>query len=171
MRLLEGGTPRFSPRHLPFQTVSSEACGHILCMLDADTKAQCPHAGWVGHNVTQRLQNLARAKIIASVERAQGSCVISLSFPLQLTKIDVVCNPKILEGAQQSLLECIPQPKFDRNSVTKPVKNVLGIRSLWRGSEAQEKARLKMLQQPTIGRCRCMMKLIDDDDVVFLPAV
>ena len=122
------------------------------------------------------LQHELHARIVSRVQVLERHRVVALARPPNRGQVGVVVQPEILEWAQQPALHGVPESQFHGDAVVEVVQDVFGVRSLWRGREAQKDpgplsagfglASLEeMVQQtPLCGR-RGMVIFVDDDDV------
>ena len=61
--------------------------------------------------------------------------------------------------------ERVPQPHLVGGATLEPASHVLAVVPFWGGREPEEHARADVSQEPFVGRCLGVVKLVDDDDV------
>src|SRR5207253_2693785 len=91
--------------------------------------------------------------------------VVSLARPADRRQVGVVVQTEILERTEQAALERIPEPELHGDVVVEVMKDVLGVRSFWRGGQSKKDLGSEMVQQPAIRWRRSMVELVDDQDV------
>jgi hypothetical protein len=72
---------------------------------------------------------------------------------------------KVLKGTQESALESIPQPQFNRDAAIEPRKYASTVGPFWRGSQAEQDPRAQVAQEPLVGGGSGAMELVHYHDV------
>lgn len=64
--------------------------------------------------------------------------------------------------------QCNPQPQFRGDAVIEPVQYRKVVTALRRGGQPEQLHRLQVVEECPIGGRRCVVELVDDDDVEMI---
>ena len=134
-------------------------------MLLGDTEAKCTHRAEIEDDPLQGFEQLRDAQVVVRDDVAQFLEYVAAAAPGDVAQIRTIRHPEVLERNEEALVDGLPKPQLDRDTVLKPLRDVFAVEALWRCREAQQFFRRKMVQEPVVRDCRSVVELIDDDDV------
>ena len=83
---------------------------HEVCVAHAGAKSQGAHPGRIGNIFANGLNDPARARMITGKELVELARYIASLLELHAREVRTVVDPEIVEGAQESLIEGVPEP-------------------------------------------------------------
>ena len=76
-----------------------------------------------------------------------------------------IVHPEVVERAEESVVEGIPEPRLVRDAVVEPYEHRLAVRTLGRGREPEEELRGEAREEALVARRCRMVELVHNDDV------
>jgi hypothetical protein len=70
-----------------------------------------------------------------------------------------------LKRYEEALVDCLPKPQFDSYPPVEELRHVLRVHALWRGGQPEQFHGVQAIEKSAVARRRCVMELVDDDDV------
>ena len=89
-------------------------------------------------------------------------------IPCHLRIIHRICDAIIIEWSKQTLVQRIIKTYLRRNGTIKVLCDVLAIHTFWCSRQTKQYLGPKVVDNLTIGRCRCMVHLIYHNIVVIV---
>lgn len=164
-RTLAFGPRAVTPDGHGADAVAVEVLGHELGVLDAHAEPETPHRGWIpvlGDLVHDEPRPRVRARVHVG---ERGGVVATTSAPRDLRQIKTIVDPVVEKRGQVLLVDRIPQAEFCRDAVVEPVEDRQPVAAFRGRRQSEQFDRIKMVEHSLVRGGRCVMKLVNDDDV------
>src|SRR5437868_6346509 len=94
-----------------------KAVCHELCVRDADAEPERAHSARIPKLLLDLLKDKTNPGVIAGVDPLKCLDVVAPSRPLHRRQVGLVVEAEVLEWAQQTTFEGIPEPQFNGDVV------------------------------------------------------
>ena len=144
---------------------TGELVRHEVGMGDARAEREGPHPVRVRHVFLDGVADPQHANVIAGEHVVQIARYVSPALEAHRREVRRVVDAEVEEGAEQALVEGIPQSRFECDATVEPLEHRPAVRPLGRRGEPEQKLRSQAFEKPVVARRRRMVKLVDDDDI------
>ena len=148
-----------------------ELARHVSRVLLRDAEPERPHPTRIEHDPLDRFEQLRDADVVAREEVAQLLRRVPAATPGQLAQVRAVSDAEVLERDEEALIDCLPQPQLDGDSMVEPLGDVAAIEPLRRCRQTEQFPRLQVVEEPVIAVGGGVMELVDDDDIERVRAI
>ncbi len=145
-----------------------EPHGHELRVIDVDAEAEGPHRSRGGDVVAHRIEDATEPDVTRGIDAPQLLDGIAARCPGDLREVGAVADPEVLEGAEEILIERLPEAQLGSDAIAEPDEDAPPVGALRCGGEAEEDFGVQAPEDVLVGLRRGMVKLVDDDHVVGL---
>ena len=96
-------------------------------MLLRDTEAKCTHRAGIEDDPLQGFEQLRDAQVVVRDDVAQFLEYVAAAAPRDVAQIGAIRHPEVLERNEEALVDRLPKPQLDRDTVIEPFRDVLAI--------------------------------------------
>ena len=134
-------------------------------MRDGDAEPKRTHRRRVLDDCLDLTQDVVHAHVVAGQEVRQLLRGVGTSAPGQCGKVDVLTDAEVLERAEESLVERIPQAHLERCPVIEPAADIDPVAALRGCGHAKQQPRRDAFEKPLVRLRLGVVELVHDDDI------
>ena len=138
---------------------------HEVRVLDAGAEPEGPHPVRIRHVFLDRLADPERPHMVTGEHLVELARHVASAREPDAGEVRGVVHPEVVEGAEEPLVEGVPEPRLVRDTVVEPTEHGPAVRTLGSGREPEEDFRGEAPEEAVVACRRRVVELVHDDDV------